>query len=199
MFLIRQVLGNSKQDAEWRKKLRDVELDYLDLDQRDAHKNSCRKMTRKGRDLGVSLDRNVMLVDGDVLLYEPDKDFAVVVRITLREVMVIDLYPQLAHPPGILIQLGFELGHALGNQHWKAVIKGSRVFIPLSVARKMMNSVMTTHGFSRLAYRFVRGDSILPILSTSEARLLFGGAEDAGKHVHVTHNEQIHGDGDGQH
>ena len=31
-----------------------------------------------------------------------------------------------------------ELGHALGNQHWPALVKGNRVYVPLTVDRKVM-------------------------------------------------------------
>lgn len=85
----------------------------------------------------------------------------------------------------MLIKTSFELGHALGNQHWKAVTKNNEVYIPLTVETKMMDSVMRTHGFQHLPYAFVGGAEILPLLTTSEARLLFGGAEETDTHVHV--------------
>ena len=44
---------------------------------------------------------------------------------------------------------------------------------------------MRTHGFQHLPYAFVGGAEILPLLTTSEARLLFGGAEETDTHVHV--------------
>ncbi|MBI0278618.1 urease accessory protein UreE (plasmid) [Hafnia alvei] len=199
MIVITQVLGNCKKDPEWQKEIDGVEVDYLMLDQHDAQKNCCRKKTLQGRDLGISLERHVMLMDGDILLYDAEKRYAVVVHIKLREVMIIDLNPQLMHSPVELAQLGFELGYVLGNQHWKAVIKESQVYIPLTVANKAMESVIRTHGFGMLSCSFVSGNSIMPRLSSSEARLLFGGAEDTGTHVHVAHDEHIHGETHGKH
>ena len=38
----------------------------------------------------------------------------------------------------VVVRTAFELGHALGNQHWPAVVKGDRVYVPLTVDRKVM-------------------------------------------------------------
>ena len=68
-------------------------------------------------------------------------------------------------------------GHALGNQHWPALVKGSRVYVPLTVDRKVMSSVMKTHRFEGVRYEFVPGSEIVPYLAPHESRRLFGGAE----------------------
>ena len=70
-----------------------------------------------------------------------------------------------------------ELGHALGNQHWPALVKGTRVYVPLTVDRKVMSSVMNTHRFEGIRYEFVPGGEIVPYLAPHESRRLFGGAE----------------------
>ena len=56
-----------------------------------------------------------------------------------------------------------ELGHALGNQHWAAVVKGMRVYVPLAVARAVMASVMKTHAFKGVTYAFVPGAEVIRI------------------------------------
>lgn len=127
----------------------------------------------------------MVLADGDVLAWDEETNVAVVVQINLRDVMVIDLSELKSRSPDELIKTCFELGHALGNQHWKAVTKHNEVYVPLTVATTMMDSVMRTHGFQHLPFRFVKGAEILPLLTNSEARLLFGGAEDTDTHVHV--------------
>ncbi|ENP3038015.1 urease accessory protein UreE [Salmonella enterica] len=192
MIVIRNIFGNCKTDPSWQEKMQNAELDYLELDQRDAQKNSCRKLTKKGLDIGISLERDIMLKDGDIILYDSTRKYAVVVKITLREVMIIDLSSELIRQPDVLLKLSFELGHALGNQHWKAIIKNGHVFVPLTVAQKVMGSVIHTHGFDYLPYTFVSGECVLPLLSNSEARLLFGGAEDMDKHIHVDHHKHTH-------
>ena len=70
-----------------------------------------------------------------------------------------------------------ELGHALGNQHWPALVKGAKVYVPLTVDRKVMASVMKTHRFENIAYDFAPGAEIVPYLAPHELRRLFGGAE----------------------
>ena len=185
MILIEHILGNAKKDPSWKQKLEGANVDLLVLDQREAQKSRCRRTSLGGRDLGISLERNVVLGDGDILLWDEPTNTAVVVQLNLRDVMVIDLKELKQQPLDVLIKTSFELGHALGNQHWKAVTKHNEVYIPLTVETKMMDSVMRTHGFQHLPYAFIGGAEILPLLTTSEARLLFGGAEETDTHVHV--------------
>lgn len=185
MIVIEHILGNVKKDPVWQERLKGATLDLLALDQWEAQKSRCRKTSSEGLDLGISLDRNVMLADGDILLWDEEKRAAVVVQISLRDVMVIDLQQVKKLPADELIKISFELGHALGNQHWKAVTKNNEVYVPLTVSTKVMDSVMRTHGFQHIPYRFAKGETILPHLSSPEARLLFGGAEDSDTHVHV--------------
>ncbi|EJJ6392327.1 urease accessory protein UreE [Escherichia albertii] len=189
MILIEHVLGNIKNDPVWQTKLKDATIDLLVLDQREAQKSRCRKLSSQGVDLGISLERNVVLTDGDVLFWNDELHRAIVVQIQLRDVMVISLGELKKHSFDELIKTCFELGHALGNQHWKAVTKNNEVYVALTVAPVMIDSVMKTHGFQHLPYHFAKGAEILPLLSHSEARLLFGGAEDMDTHVHVSHEE----------
>jgi urease accessory protein len=70
-----------------------------------------------------------------------------------------------------------QLGHALGNQHWPAVVKGTRVYVPLAVARAVMASVLKTHSFEGVSYGFAPGAEVAGGLTPDEARRLFGGAE----------------------
>lgn len=205
MILIEHILGNAKKDPAWKQKLEGANVDLLVLDQREAQKSRCRRTSLGGLDLGISLERNVVLADGDVLMWDEANNTAVVVQLNLRDVMVIDLKELKQQPLDVLIKTSFELGHALGNQHWKAVTKNNEVYIPLTVETRMMDSVMRTHGFEHLPYAFIGGAEILPHLTTSEARLLFGGAEETGTHVHVDspqdkldalkiHGQHTHGD-----
>ena len=188
MIIIEHILGNLKKDSKWQQKMVNATVDLLILDQWEAQKSRCRKNTQNGQDIGIALDRNVLLSDGDVILFDEANNTAVVVQITLRDVMIIDLNSLRNSSPDEQIRISFELGHALGNQHWKAVIKENDVYVPLTVSDKVMSSVMRTHGFSEETYRFVKGETILSKLTNSESRLLFGGAEDADIHVHVEHN-----------
>jgi urease accessory protein len=155
---------------------------YLTLDQWEAQKNRFRKHSQQGMELAVSLDRNVHLRDGDVLIWDEIKRAAIVVRIELKDVLVIQLNQLLATSAEQMLRTCVELGHAVGNQHWPAVVKGTQVFIPLTVDRKVMASVMKTHAFADITFQFVPGAEVIPYLAPHEARRLFGGAEQVHSH-----------------
>lgn len=192
MIITEHILGNIKKDHQWKEKLANANIDVLILEQWEAQKSRCRKNTQNGVDIGISLERNVLLSDGDILFFDEITHTAIIVEITLRDIMVINLQSLKTGSPEQQIRISFELGHALGNQHWKAVIKDNHVYVPLTVNQKVMSTVMKTHGFSHDTYQFVKGATILDKLTHSESRLLFGGAEDSDVHVHVEHNHDHH-------
>jgi urease accessory protein len=78
-----------------------------------------------------------------------------------------------------------ELGHALGNQHWAAVVRGTKVYVPLMVDRKVMESVMQTHAFEHIFYSFRPAQQIIPYLTPHEVRRLLG-ANYNNEHHHAT-------------
>lgn len=188
MILIEAVLGN-KSDPEWTERLADATLDVLELDHWEAQKNRLRKKTRDGQELAISLDRGSFMHDGDILLWDEPASRAVVAQLSLRDVMVIDLEKLAAMPAEVALRTSVELGHALGNQHWPALVKDSRVYVPLTVDHKVMSSVMKTHGFDGITYEFQPGSEIVPYLAPHESRRLFGGAE-APVHTH-THEQYV--------
>ncbi|WP_152053231.1 urease accessory protein UreE [Tautonia marina] len=187
MILVESVLGNVNHPS-WQALLEGADLDVLRLDQWQAQKNRFRRKTEGGTELALSLERNTHLHDGDLLLWDPEARRGVVARIVLQEVMVIRLDDLLSKDPAMVVRSCVELGHALGNQHWPAVVKGNAVYVPLTVDRKVMASVMRTHAFEGISYEFLPGAEVIPYLAPHEARRLFGGA-DSTPHSHV------HGDG----
>jgi urease accessory protein len=183
MIIIEAILGNTA-DAEWKTRLEGAHIDWLALDQWEAQKNRFRKRSASGLELAVSLDRGAFLRDGDILLWDEPARRATVARISLRDVMIVHLDGLAAASPQLAMQTCVELGHALGNQHWPALVKGMRVFVPLTVDRKVMASVMKTHRFEHIRYEFAPGSEIIPYLAPHESRRLFGGAEGP-VHSHV--------------
>ena len=106
-------------------------------------------------------------------------------RIELSPVFVIDLAAIEKEDKLKIIQTCIELGHAIGNQHWPAVIKGTKVYIPLTVDKKVMKSVMDTHAIPEVTYEFQAGKEVIPYLAPHEIRNLFGGtAQESHAHVH---------------
>ena len=188
MILVEAVLGNVG-DPEWAARLSAAAVDTLALDHWEAQKTRFRKKTARGVELAVSLDRGTFMRDGDVLLWDAQNARAVVARISLRDVMIIHLDALEPVAPEIALRTCVELGHALGNQHWPALVKGNRVFVPLTVDPKVMSSVMRTHRFESIRYEFVPGGEIVPYLAPHESRRLFGGAEGP-VHSH-THEEYV--------
>jgi urease accessory protein len=186
MILVETVLGNAA-DAQWVTRLAGAAVDPLELDHWEAQKNRFRKKTARGVELAVSLDRGTFMRDGDVLLWDEQARRAVVARLSLRDVMIIHLDGLAALAPDIALRACVELGHALGNQHWPALVKGNRVFVPLTVDHKVMSSVMNTHRFEGIRHEFVPGGEIVPYLAPHESRRLFGGAEGP---VHTHAHEQ---------
>ncbi len=167
MILIESVLGNAT-DPQWSGLLAQGSVDTLALDHWEAQKNRFRKKTASGLEVAVSLDRGAFLRDGDVLLWDAAIRRAVVAKISLRDVMVIHLDELAALAPEIAMRTCVELGHALGNQHWPALMKGAHVYVPLTVDRKVMSSVMNTHRFEGLRYEFVPGGEVVPYLAPHE-------------------------------
>jgi urease accessory protein len=188
MILVEAVLGNAA-DPEWAARLAGAAVDTLALDHWEAQKNRFRKKTAAGVEMAVSLDRGTFMRDGDVLLWDAGAARAVVARISLRDVMIIELGELDRNAPDIALRTCVELGHALGNQHWPALVKGNRVYVPLTVDRKVMSSVMNTHRFEGIRYEFVPGGEIVPYLAPHESRRLFGGAEGP-VHTH-THEQYV--------
>jgi len=105
--------------------------------------------------------------------------------------MVVELSALQTQNSEVLVRTCVELGHALGNQHWPAVVKGNRVFIPLTVDKKVMASVMKTHAFHGITYEFIPGSEVIPYLAPHESRRLFGGAEGP-IHSHVEEHDHPH-------
>ncbi len=183
MILVESVQGNER-DPAWASRLSGASIDVLNLDQWQAQKNRFRCKTDGGTELAVSLDRNTHLHDGDILLWDAVAKHATLARIQLKDVMVVKLDGVLGSAPELIARTCVELGHALGNQHWPAVVKGTAVYVPLTVDRKVMASVMRTHAFEGITYDFMPGSEVIPYLAPHEARRLFGGAS-ATPHSHV--------------
>jgi urease accessory protein len=176
MILIKTVLGNI-DDREWAERLSAADTDLLEIDQWEAQKSRFRKTTAKGVEIAVSIDRNTHIRDGDVLLWDARALSAVVARIELRDVMIVHLDELMSLVPKVAMRTCVELGHAMGNQHWPALVKDTVVYVPLTVDRKVMASVMNTHRFEGIRYEFVPGRDVIPYLAPHESRRLFGGAE----------------------
>jgi urease accessory protein len=125
--------------------------------------------------VAIALERGARLRDGDVLRWDDVSHMAVIVRVDLPDVMIIDFGALLDGPPETLLARSAEVGHALGNQHWPAVVKGTRMYVPVTLARNVMATVVRTHDIEGVGCSFAPGAEVLRQLAPQEAGLLFGG------------------------
>lgn len=171
-----EVVGNIYM-PDWTETLRGAEIERVELDQWTAQKSRFVAQGDRGGEYAVALKRNTRVLNGDILHYDTESNRAVVVYVRLNDVLVIDLQGLHGQPREVQLQRAVELGHALGNQHWPAVVKGERVYVPLTVDRKVMESVMETHHIEGVACAFQPGGEVIPYLAPHEIRRLFGGTE----------------------
>lgn len=193
MRIYTEIIGNLS-DPEWGQKAREAEVERIELDQWTAQKSRFMATGDRGNEYGVALKRHSQLLDGDIIEYRPEMRKIVVIGIRLNDVLVADLSALRDQEPETIIHTAVELGHAIGNQHWPAVVKGTKVYVPLTVDRKVMDSVMRTHHIERVACTFQPGSEVIPYLAPHEIRRLFGGTgPDSDVHRHAHPGSDSHG------
>lgn len=191
MKVYTEILGNTRADPEWEARIEALpNIEHIHLDQWMAQKSRFLGRGDKGGEYPIVLRRHSQVKDGDIIVYDPEQGHAAVLRLDLNPVLEIDLSALAAEKPNIIIRHAVELGHAIGNQHWPAVVKDTKVYVPLTVDKKVMLSVMNTHHFENITCRFIEGTEAIPYLSPVEVRRLFSGAG------HASHE---HGDGEKHH
>lgn len=176
MEIYTEIIGNIYRSAEWRKRLEGVETESVYLDQWTAQKSRFLARSDAGREYPVAFKRHTHVTDGDIIYYSPQENRAIVLRVELNPVLVIDMGGLSVKDTESVMRVCVELGHAIGNQHWPAVVKGMKVYVPLTVDRKVMLSVMETHRIEGISYGFQKGQEVIPYLAPHEVRRLFGGA-----------------------
>jgi len=184
MKIYSEVIGNVVSEPDWTDKLKEVEIVYVDLDQWTAQKSRFVVKGTDGEEYAVALKRHAQVGNGDILEYVPERKKAVIIRVDLKPVMIIGLREILKKEPLEILRRCVELGHAIGNQHWPAIVKGDKVYVPLTVDKKVMSSVMDTHHFEDMSYEFQAGREVIPFLAPHEIRQLFGGSSQELTHHH---------------
>lgn len=188
MKMYTQVLGNMYTDSTWNEKLKNTVIEYLNLDQWTAQKSRFIARSDTGTEYGIALKRHSQVENGDILEYDAENQRAIIIRIELKPVLIIDLQKMTDKKTEEIIRYCVELGHAIGNQHWPAIVKETKVYVPLTVDKKVMQSVMDTHHFEDISYEFQAGQEIIPFLAPHEIRQLFGGASQELPHIHEHHS-----------
>lgn len=193
MEICTEILGNI-HSPEWKDRLAELDIEYIPLDQWTAQKSRFLAKSEKGAEYPIALARQTQVVDGDIVFYDEAAKHVAVLKLDLNPVLVLDLSSLEGASPETIIRRSLELGHAIGNQHWPAVVKGAKIYVPLTVDKKVMLSVMDTHHLEGVTYEFQPGREVIPYMAPHEIRRLFGGAS------HKSHaHEHPHGHHDHHH
>lgn len=195
MEICKEILGNIHA-PEWKDRLGELDIEYVPLDQWTAQKSRFLAKSERGNEFPIALARQSQLVDGDIIYHDAKAGHIVALRLDLNPVLVIDLSPLESQGSETVIRRCVELGHAIGNQHWPAVVKGTKIYVPLTVDKKVMLSVMDTHHLEGIIYDFQPGREVIPYMAPHEIRRLFGGASHENHHDHHhNHNHDPHDHG----
>ncbi len=159
MIIVEEILGNVGEDTRlgdlhrrWRATGR---AETVELTPLEAQKGRLRTATDKGAPLGISLGRGTVVRDGDVLYLNESEGRMIVARLKPEEVLIITVKP--AASAAELLRVAVQLGHVLGNQHWPVKIEGTSVYVPVSVDKKVMETVLKTYDLQGIEYRFEQG------------------------------------------
>ncbi len=167
-------------------------MEYIPLDQWTAQKSRFLAKSERGAEYPIALKRQSQVVDGDIVFHDEAVGHIAVLKLDLNPVMVIDLSSLATQNPETVIRRSLELGHAIGNQHWPAVVKGTKIYVPLTVDKKVMLSVMDTHHLEGISYEFQEGREVIPYMAPHEIRRLFGGASHENHHHNHDHHDHGH-------
>ena len=182
MIHVTEVLGNISS-KEWAALTDNLNVRRIDVDQWTAQKSRFVAYDDFGEEYIIRLHRHTQLHDGDIVAYDAQAKLISIISLRLQDVMVVDMGGLSRQPLDVALRTAVELGHALGNQHWAAVVRGTKVYVPLILDRKVMDSVMQSHNFDYITYSFRPADKIIPYLSPQEVRRLLGGS----------HHDDAHG------
>lgn len=191
MEICTRIIGNLHA-PEWKERLPELDIEYIPIDQWTAQKSRFLAIGDRGTEYPVALRRQSQVVDGDIVFHDAAHNRVAALRLELNPVLVLDLSPLEKESAETLIRRSVELGHAIGNQHWPAVVKGSKVYVPLTVDKKVMLSVMDTHHLEGVRYEFQPGREVIPYMAPHEIRRLFGGASHE-SHSHSHDHGHDHG------
>jgi urease accessory protein len=157
MLVIEQVIGNRYDDQQLAEDCQRAAesdgLEHIHLSLDEAVRGRMRVTTDGGTEVGIAVGRDHALRDGDVLYRSDDGQRVVVVTMRAAETLVIRIQP--GGSPQDMFELGVRLGHLLGNQHWTLRVAGDRVLVPVTVDRRVMETVLRSHGIEGLEFEVV--------------------------------------------
>lgn len=102
MEVYTEILGNV-HTPEWHEKIfhHDIDVENIFLDQWTAQKSRFLGKGDQNNEYAIALKRHSQIADGDVIYYDPEGKKAVVLRLALSPVLVIDMSGLEGRPPTI--------------------------------------------------------------------------------------------------
>lgn len=156
MFVVDKVLGNTHRDEplalDMQAKAKTGAAEHVEVSFHDAQRRRLRLTTPSGLEVGVDISHAHGLQDGDVLSGGDGTKF-IVIDVAAAEAMALQMDGSI--PPEELFAYGVRLGHMLGNQHWPVSVENDVVMTPVNIARKVMETVVRTHGFPGVVWEFI--------------------------------------------
>lgn len=154
MIVVHETKGNIGSDEHLKELFEDLEqkglAEHVEFSPQEAQRGRIRKTTDRGTELGIVLEKGRGIRDGDVLLLEERR--IVIARLKPSEALVITVHA--SGPPHEVIETAVRLGHTLGNQHWPISIKGGLIVVPVTVDKKVMETVLKTYKLKGITYHF---------------------------------------------
>lgn len=177
MIVADTILGNVNEDATIAAHLEDRpddEIERIVLDERDRRRARFRTTTDQGTDIGIIVDSERGLRQGDVLRNSEDR--LVVVGFEDRDALVVNFDGVPASAPA-LAQVA-ALGHDIGNHHWDLAVRDEEVLIALDADEATIRAAVEDSAPPGIE---LRDDGVDPTL--------FDGTE---PHSHGAHEEHGH-------
>lgn len=150
LLVSKGVIGNIYSDKSLYEKSRGFQserrLEKVVLSSRDRKKTRMKKTTDHGTEIGIVTPRGAGLSSGDVLILE--KGRMILVELELEEVLVIDFKGD------FILERAVKLGHLLGNQHWPIMVKDESVYIPITLDKSVMETVIRGSNIEGITIRY---------------------------------------------
>ena len=147
MITISSTLGNIFHDNEWNAKFNKAtkgnSFETLQLSRIDLSKNRLRAKTNKGTDVGIVLNPDTKIHNGDVLLSNQEK-FIFIQQNPEKVISVTKKAKSETNFDETLVLIG----HILGNRHRPIQIENEKIFFPILseseiyVFRKLFSSII---------------------------------------------------------
>jgi urease accessory protein len=129
-IIVRSVVGNIHKSMllarEYRKMKSAGKSETMSLSRADMQRLRLRRKTDAGSDLGIIMQPDSRLEDGDVLVFTKEK--FIVVRQLVEKVLSVKV---MERDPGYIAEVSALVGHAIGNRHRPIAVNGGTITFPI--------------------------------------------------------------------